>query len=152
MNTLDYIGSKKCLIPFLHEIIKQNIPDLDKCVFGDLFAGAGSFSFFTAPLVKTMVANDLEEYSYIINKALVSCEYTQILQELINKLNEFDGVEGLFYKNFSPNKYSERMFFTPENAKLIDAARQLMEMWFLYREINQKEYHFLLASLLISLD
>jgi adenine-specific DNA-methyltransferase len=152
MNTLGYIGSKKSLIPFLHEKIKEHIPDLDKCVFGDLFAGAGSFSFFTAPLVKTMIANDLEEYSYIINKALISCEYTETVQKLINELNELDGVEGLVFKNFSPNEDCERMFFTSENAKLIDAMRQRIQMWDLYRNINQDEYIFLLASLLVSLD
>jgi len=152
MNTLDYIGSKKSLIPFLHEKIKEHIPYLDKCVFGDLFAGAGNFSFFTAPLVKTMIANDLEEYSYIINKALISCEFTQTLQELINELNKLDGDEGIVYKNFSPNKHCERMFFTPENAKLIDAMRKQLYMWLFYNEINQKEHDFLLASLLVSLD
>jgi adenine-specific DNA-methyltransferase len=152
MNTLDYIGSKKSLIPFLHEKIKEHIPYLDKCVFGDLFAGAGNFSFFTAPLVKTMIANDLEEYSYIINKALISCEFTQTLQELINELNKLDVDEGIVYKNFSPNKHCERMFFTPENAKLIDAMRKQLYMWLFYNEINQKEHDFLLASLLVSLD
>jgi adenine-specific DNA-methyltransferase len=152
MNTLDYIGSKKSLIPFLHEKIKEHIPHLDKCVFGDLFAGAGSFSFFTAPLVKTMVANDLELYSYVINKALISCNYTPTLQKLMDELNKLDGDEGIVYKNFSPNKYCERMFFTPENAKLIDAMRKQLDMWFLYNEINQKEHDFLLASLLVSLD
>ena len=152
MNTLDYIGSKKSLIPFIHEKIKENIPDLDKCVFGDLFAGAGNFSFFTAPLVKTMVANDLELYSYIINRALISCNYTPSLQQRIDELNKLDGVEGIVCQNFSPNKHCERMFFTTENAKLIDAMRQQLEMWLFSDDIDQKEHDFLLASLLVSLD
>ena len=99
-----------------------------------------------------MVANDLELYSYIINRALISCNYTPSLQQRIDELNELDGVEGIVYQNFSPNQCCERMFFTPENAKLIDAMRQQLEMWLLSDDIDQKERDFLLGSLLVSLD
>lgn len=38
---MNYIGSKKKLIPFLKEKIISNVPNSEKMVFCDMFAGTG---------------------------------------------------------------------------------------------------------------
>jgi adenine-specific DNA-methyltransferase len=61
-------------------------------------------------------------------------------------------IEGLIYKNFSPTDNCERMFFTNNNAKKTDAIRQYIQTQYSSNLITEKEYYFLLASLLVSID
>jgi len=61
-------------------------------------------------------------------------------------------VEGLIYENFSPTATCERMFFTNNNAKKADSIRQHLSSVFESGKITEKEFYFLLASLLVSID
>jgi len=91
--------------------------------FLDLFAGTGIISYNFKNICKCVNSNDLEEYSYIICTSLLKCTYSNELQDIINEANLLDPIEGLIYKNFSPNNNCERMFFTNKNAKKIDSIR-----------------------------
>jgi adenine-specific DNA-methyltransferase len=133
-------------------VFKQNIPDMENLTFLDLFAGTGTVGFNIQGYTKTCDANDLELYSYIINFALLKCNYSEELSELIKKCNELDMKEGLIYSNFSPTETCERMFFTNENAKKADAIREFIETEYKENRININQYNFLLASLLVSID
>ena len=152
MNTLNYIGCKHTLFNTLLSVFKQNIPDMENLTFLDLFAGTGTVGFNIQGYTKTCDANDLELYSYIINFALLKCNYSEELSELIKKCNELDMKEGLIYSNFSPTETCERMFFTNENAKKADAIREFIETEYKENRININQYNFLLASLLVSID
>jgi len=152
MNTLNYIGCKHTLFNTLLSVFKQNIPDMENLTFLDLFAGTGTVGFNIQGYTKTCDANDLELYSYIINFALLKCNYSEELSELIKKCNELDIKEGLIYSNFSPTETCERMFFTNENAKKADAIREFIETEYKENRININQYNFLLASLLVSID
>jgi adenine-specific DNA-methyltransferase len=120
--------------------------------FMDLFSGTGVVGFNMLNYFKTCNANDLEYYSYIINYALIQCNYSDNIQQIINICNELEGVEGLIYNNFSPTPTCERMFFINNNAKKTDAIRQYIELGFKSNKITKKEYIFILASLLVSVD
>lgn len=153
MNTLNYIGSKHTLFKTILGICQQNITDMSELSFMDLFAGTGTVGFNMQNHFKSCDANDLETYSYIINYALLKCNYSEKLTDLIKECTKLEGVEGLIYRNYSETDTCERMFFTNENAKKADAIREFIESC--YKEtgcINIAEYYFLLASLLVSID
>lgn len=152
MNTLNYIGSKHTLCPQIIDIISSEIVDLDKKSFMDLFAGTGSISYRFQDLVDKCSANDLEYYSYVINTALIKCNYSDKLQQLIAQCNALEGIEGIVFKNYSTNDTCERMFFTNDNAKKCDAIRTYIDTLRIEDLINEDEYYFLLASLLVVVD
>jgi adenine-specific DNA-methyltransferase len=152
MNTLNYIGSKHTLSPILIDIINNEVPDLNTKHFLDLFAGTGSVGFRFQDLTNKCSANDLEYYSYIINNALIKCCYSSKLQNILDTCNNLEGVNGLIYQNYSENEHCSRMFFTPDNAQKCDAIRIYIEELHTNQEINQNEYYYLLASLIVSMD
>jgi adenine-specific DNA-methyltransferase len=152
MNTLNYIGSKHTLFNTLLSICKDNVPDMKNKTFMDLFSGTGTVGFNMLDIFKNCDANDLEYYSYIINYALLKCNYTENIQKIIETCNNLEMIEGLIYKNFSPTNTCERMFFTNNNAKKTDAIRQYIQTQYSSNLITEKEYYFLLASLLVSID
>ena len=159
MNTLNYIGSKHTLFKTILNVCTENIPQTSNLTFMDLFAGTGTVGFNMQNHFKSVCANDLEYYSFIINCALLNCNYSQKLQNIINDCNAFTDSntilngEDLIYKNYSPNDTSERLFFTNDNAKKCDAIRNHIEKLFKHsKEITKEEYQFLLASLIVSTD
>jgi len=152
MNTLNYIGSKHTLFDTLLFVCKENINDIETKTLMDLFAGTGTVGFNMLKHFKNCDANDLEYYSYIINVALIKCSYTENIQKIINVCNNLALVDGLIYNNFSPTSTCERMFFTNNNARKTDAIRQYIETLHKTSQITENEFHFLLASLLVSID
>jgi len=152
MNTLNYIGSKQTLCPILTNIICSEISELKSLSFLDMFAGTGSVGFRFQEITKICSANDLEYYSFIINNALLKCAYSIKLQEIIDHFNTIEGIDGLIYTNYSENNNCERMFFTSYNARKCDAIRTNIEDLKHTNIINQNEYYFLLASLIVSMD
>ena len=146
--TLNYIGSKKKLLPFIDYVITQNIKE--NGTFGDLFAGTGIVGEYFSNKGFTITANDTEKYSYVINYATLISTYNKNVKTYIDELNELKGVKGLIYKNYSPN--GNRKFFTEENAMIADSIRIRIEELKNDDKINVNEYYFLLASLIQSLD
>jgi len=153
MNTLNYIGSKHTLCKKILDIFQENIPDHREKSLLDLFAGTGTIGFHCLPFFRTISANDWEYYSYIINAALLTVSYTENLERKIEEYNALDRVEGLIYKELAPsNTTDNRMFFTEDNAKKADAIRIHLNREKAEKKIDEKEYLFLLASLLTSID
>lgn len=152
MNTLNYIGSKQTLCPILTDIITQELPNLSSLSFLDMFAGTGSVGFRFQVLTHSCSANDLEYYSFVINSALLKCSYSTKLQKIIDNCNILEGIDGLIYTHYSENTNCERMFFISENARKCDAIRTHIEELKSNNTIEQNEYYFLLASLIVSMD
>jgi len=133
VSSLNYIGAKKQLLPFLDSVITPSLAATD--VFCDLFAGSGIVSCYFANKARFVISNDIEQYSYIINSAFLRTPYTDKLQGIINDINAniasitndtiSDALNtDIIYHNFSPTSSCERMFFTNNNALRIDKARQ----------------------------
>lgn len=152
MNSLNYIGSKRTLFDKILKTCKENIPDLASHTFMDLFAGTGYVGFNMQPYVSNTYANDLEYYSFVINKALHCCNYSEEVAKIISTMNELPGVKGLIYNNFSNHSGCERMFFTNENAMKCDAIRQHIQQIYEAGLCDQPTFYFLVASLLVSID
>ena len=148
--TLNYIGSKKTLLPILNQVITNEIGD--KCnssfTFGDGFSGTGCVGqFFSNTYGCNIQSVDMEKYSCYVNRSMLCIPYSSKLSAIIETLNTITGTSGLITKNYSPN--GNRMYFTVENANKIDGIREYIE---LYNNITMDERVFLLSSLLCSAD
>lgn len=156
MISLNYIGSKKTLKNTIFKVCKDNINNIFEYSFADLFAGTGIVGFninITENFCKNVLSNDLEYYSYIINCALLKSIYSEKINKIIEDLNKItDLKEGLIYKNFSNHQNCERMFFTNKNAKKCDTIRIEINRLLKENIINENEFNFLLASLIVSID
>lgn len=152
---MNYIGSKFRLAGFITDIIRSTVgKDLSKKIFCDLFAGTGIVGRTLKADVKTVIANDLEYYGYVLNKNYIE-NHTEIStkQEYIDKLNKLPLVDdGFIYKNYCLGGGSDRQYFSDYNGKKIDTVRQGIEKWRKTKKINENLYFFLLASLLESAD
>ena len=151
---MNYIGSKYKLSDFLKKSIHAVAgKDLSSKIFCDIFAGTGIVGRTFKSDVKTIIANDFEYYSYILNKNYI--ENNQPLPErekYIEDLNNIKPAEGFVYKNYCLGSGSGRQYFSDENGKKIDSARQQIEVWKKQNKIKDNLYYFLLASLLETAD
>ncbi|GHT34287.1 restriction endonuclease subunit M [Planctomycetales bacterium] len=169
---MNYIGSKYSLLDFLESSIKQVVDDSCK-VFCDLFAGTGAVGTHFKKLGYQIIANDLQYYSYVVNRHYIGNHnpltftglaevvpqnflFNNPMVSVCNYLSNLEGIEGFLYKNYAPTgslaNGTQRQFFTDENAKKCDAIRAKIEQWKENGNINEDEYFFLLTSLIESID
>lgn len=150
---MNYIGSKHKLSSFLKDAIFDTVGnDLSNLVFCDLFAGTGSVGRTFKPIVKQVIANDIEFYSYVLNRNYIGNHQSLMFEERLSFLNNLKESEGFVFHNYSENGNEGRLYFSAENGKKIDAIRQQIEIWKSTDEITEDEYFFLLASLIESAD
>jgi adenine-specific DNA-methyltransferase len=141
---MNYIGSKNKLSPWIFEVIKEEVnKDLKDVIFADIFAGTGQVARYFKKHVKQVIVNDLEEYSFYLNSHYIG--NTEDLEE--PKIN-ISPKSGIITKHFSPGSNFNRMYYTVENAKLIDGIRSEIEDLFEKEKISQKQYYWLMASLI----
>lgn len=153
---MNYIGSKlKLCQHFLPETIKSVCGiDLSQKIFCDIFAGTGIVGRTFKTSVKKVISNDIEYYSYILNKNYIEnhCPLENA-ENLVSELNELSLCEdGFIYKNYCLGGNGERQYFSDENGKKIDSIRIKIEEWKNTGKINKNMYYFLLTSLLESAD
>lgn len=153
---MNYIGSKlKLCQHFLPETIKSVCgADLSQKTFCDIFAGTGIVGRTFKTSVKKVISNDIEYYSYILNKNYIENHRPlKNAENLVSELNELSFcVDGFIYKNYCLGGNGERQYFSDENGKKIDSIRIKIEEWKNNGKINKSMYYFLLASLLESAD
>lgn len=151
---MNYIGSKNKLSPWIQTIISNYVSgDLKDLVFCDLFAGTGIIGRRFKPLVKKVISNDVEFYSYVLLKNYIENHQSLTHQQAyLDRLNALPGKTGFIADQYGENGSANRLFFTEQNAKKIDAARQQIEDWKNQQEISTSLYYFLLTSLLESAD
>lgn len=153
---MNYIGSKlKLCQDFIPKTIKSVCgKDLSNKVFCDLFAGTGIVGRTFKTMVKKVIANDIEYYSYVINKNYIE-NHIEIIdkEEYIKKLNNAKLIkDGFIYKNYCLGGNGERQFFSDYNGMKIDTIRSKIEKWFNEKKIVSNIYYYLLCSLLECAD
>lgn len=150
---MNYIGSKQKLSEFLKSSIYSVVgTQLSDKVFCDLFAGTGVVGRSFKTEVKQVISNDLEYYSFVLNKNYIENHKPLNYQPYLDELNNLMGVNGFIFNEYSENGKAERLYFSENNGKKIDAIRQKIEYWKSTQKINDNLYYFLLASLLESSD
>jgi len=151
-----YLGSKVKLLEQIEEVIKKN--NIEGETFADLFAGTGCVGDYFKGTYR-ILSNDFLYYSYVLNKAKLMNAQEPDFDIFYKKYgqNIFDWLNGrpyvpdetyFVYKNYTP--VGGRMFFTEKNGRQIDGIRKQIELLYQEKSIDDKEYYFLLASLLES--
>ena len=140
-----YIGNKRALLPFLHGVFSRLVTDPARAVFLDPFAGSGSVSRLARMMGFTVAANDWEPYSEVINRCHLG-ETPRSLDSLfrsrgglvsvLGRLNSLPAPpveEQYISRHYAPRDTgsadwrTERLFYTRENALVLDAMRQGIE-------------------------
>jgi len=171
---MNYIGSKLSLLEFLEESIYK-VVDKNCHVFCDLFAGTGIVGSYFKRKGYKIVANDIQYYSYVLNrhyignhKELSFLKLTKKIPDMKNieiknrkkfvcdYLSNLKGRKGFIYKNYcvggTKNKNEERQYFSDGNAMRCDSIRQKIEKWKEEKIVSDDEYYFLITSLVESID
>ena len=152
---MNYIGSKFKLSSWIEdEVIKVVGDDLSEKVFCDIFAGTGIVGRTFKGKVKKVISNDLEHYSYILNKNYIeNIDTITDSKALIHELNTLPLIDnGFIYQHYCMGSGSQRQYFSDENGKKIDTIRTKLNLWKSEQRIDEQVYHFLLASLIESAD
>lgn len=139
---ITYIGNKRLLIGKIEEEVRKIVCELgrEKLVCADLFSGSGIVARMLKKYSSYLIVNDLENYSQIINSCYLSnkkdypereCE--EIRKKIIADC-EKNKIPGIITENYAPEndsniKPGERVFYTHENALLIDTYRTLIDKY-----------------------
>ena len=151
---MNYIGSKNKLSSFLKKSI-HNVAsnDLKDKIFCDIFAGTGAVARSFKTQVKSVISNDMEFYSFVLNKNYIeNHKIIQNSEKYINELEDLSLKNGFIYQNYCIGGGTGRQYFSDENGMKIDTMRMQIAKWHLDNKINDNVYYFLLASLLESAD
>ncbi len=161
-----YIGNKRALLPFLSNVF-DTFPLGNKTVFTDPFSGSGAVSRLGKMKGFEVHSNDWEYYSYIVNSCYIGINQNETYDLFKDRggiktvFKEFESLNNSFTpyisKHYAPKDtesadyFTERLFYTRENALFIDRARTLIEEMYPENNIDivqRKEKSILLASLL----
>ena len=137
---ITYLGNKRSLIGYIENEVKQ-IAELlhkDKLVCADLFSGSGVVARLLKGYSSQLIVNDLEDYSRVINSCYLSNkkDYPARLcseyRKKILALAEEKKLAGIITKNYAPKndkkiQKGERVFYTHQNALLLDTYRTLID-------------------------
>lgn len=150
---MNYIGSKHKLSNFIFETVSEICGnELSQKTFCDLFAGTGIVGRNFKPFAKQVVSNDVEYYSFVLNRNYIGNHIAFDFEDFIDELNSLHGKKGFIFENYSEGGKAGRNYFTLENGQKIDAVRIQIEEWKKASKITEDVYFFLLASLLESAD
>lgn len=125
-----------------------------KMKVSDIFAGTGIVGRTFKTSVKKVISNDIEYYSYVLNKNYIeNHKPLENKNELIEELNSMPLInDGFIYKHYCLGGNGKRQYFSDENGKRIDTMRTAIENWKENGRISDNLYYFLLCSLLECAD
>lgn len=152
-----YLGSKIKLLSAIEQVIQEN--EIEGNSFADLFAGTGCVGDHFKDRYQ-IISNDFLYYSYVMNNAKLYNARVPLFNGVKKKtgMDVFSWLNSLifepddsffFYHNYTP--VGNRMFFTESNGIKIDGIRQKIEEIYDLGWIDEKEYYFLLASMMESI-
>lgn len=137
---ITYLGNKRALIKNIEIEVCSILKELkqEKVVCADIFSGSGIVARMLKQYSSLLIVNDLENYSTLINSCYLTNESDypkktcdEIRSELINACSK-KKISGIISKNYAPKdnqniQKGERVFYTQENALLIDTYRSLID-------------------------
>lgn len=163
---MNYIGSKLSLIDFITNTIISTVSEKEKNIkptemtMADLFAGTGVVGIAFKKKGLDIIANDIQAYSYVLNKHYIENTHKVLdrkkCNDLLQQLKSLTGEQGFIYNNYSlggtQGSDNERMYFTDDNALKCDAIRSEIEQLYKKGQISSSEYYYALACLLKAID
>lgn len=148
-----YLGSKTLLVEQIYTLVG---PQPDGSVFCDPFGGIGTVGRYMKQQGLQVLSGDLLHFAHYFQKALIQLDMPPSFPKLIA---ESDGDVELYLNRLVTlhgwliEEYCEkRNFFTPDNAKHIQACINTIWHWRASHCIDEDEYAFLIASLIQSMD
>lgn len=137
---ITYLGNKRSLLGKIEQEICKIKKQMGKSriVCADLFSGSGIVSRMMKKHSAKLIVNDLENYSYLINSCYLSNKsdfpkerYDQLARNIKAQCAK-EKIAGIITKNYAPQddnniQKGERVFYTHQNALLIDTYRTLID-------------------------
>ena len=137
---ITYLGNKRRLLEHIEKEILLIAEKLNcqKLVCADLFSGSGIVARMLKKYSSNLIVNDLENYSavingcYLINKKDFPVQEYSALKNKIEELCFIEKIPGIISQNYAPKndkdiQKGERVFYTQQNALLIDTYRKLID-------------------------
>lgn len=137
---ITYLGNKRRLLEHIEKEILLIAEKLNcqKLVCADLFSGSGIVARMLKKYSSNLIVNDLENYSavingcYLINKKDFPAQEYSALKSKIEELCSIEKIPGIISQNYAPQndkdiQKGERVFYTRQNALLIDTYRKLID-------------------------
>ena len=142
-----YIGCKTKLVDWIFNLINEQTHDVHS--FCDIFAGTGVVAHRALQTYERVVVNDFLHSNNVMYRAFFApTEWSEErVQTIINEFNDINPTkigENYFSKNFG-GKY-----FYHDTAKIVGYIRGRLQS--LQKNLTDKEYAVLLASLIYSID
>lgn len=150
---MNYIGSKHSLLSFLHDTISKvtGFKEGDEFTFADLFAGTGAVGASYRKKGCNVISNDIQYYSYVLNRHYIENTLSPD-NELLEYMNNLNGIKGFIYNNYCKGSGSGRNYFTDFNGMRCDAMRSELERLYREKKISSSLYFHFLASIINSID
>ena len=149
-----YIGNKTRLLPFILRTLEKE--GIGAGVVHDAFAGTASVGRALKENGWQVYGSDLLMSSYVFQRAYVVADCADsALAEMALALSHATARESFISRHFSPAggaTSAGRMYFTPENAARIDAAREELESRRKSGDVNEDAYYLLLAAIIEGAD
>lgn len=143
---IKYIGSKLKIIPYIQAMIE----DLDVHTVLDGFSGTTRVSQALAQLGYDVTSNDISYWSECFARCYLLHEKDEkYYQEIIDRLNKLDGIDGWFTENYGGDEEMiVKMPFQKKNTRKLDAIRQEIDRL----NLNENDKSVILTSLILALD
>ncbi len=152
---ITYLGNKRSLLDFIGtgvELVRKDLKK-EKLNIVDIFSGSGIVARYLKKYANLLITNDLESYSYTLNKCYLAnkseldldklvSDYNYLKEQLNNELTEGFISELYAPKDTNNIQKGERVFFTKRNAMYIDTCRKLIA------NLPQEEQAYFIAPLL----
>lgn len=149
---ITYLGNKRKLLKNILIEVQSILKEMgvEKAVICDLFSGSGVVARMLKQYSSRLYTNDLEEYSRVINDCYLANKEDfneEFYYKLLSEIESKELIEGVITKNYSPKddsniKEGERVFYTHENAMIIDTIRKAID------DVPESYKKFFLAPLL----
>lgn len=150
-----YLGNKRVLLEEMDDFLHRHGVRGD--VMLDVFSGTTTVARHFRSKGWTVHANDLMASSYVRQRAFLSLAKEPALpcwslEKTVEELNNVAPRRGLFTRQFSSGGRTGRLYFTGENAQVLDGAWVQLLSWARDGEVDEDGFYLLLAIITEAAD
>jgi len=150
-----FIGNKESILNEINKLIESKKLFCDNHILFDAFSGTAAVGNHFKSKFK-IIANDYLHFSYVYSHGRLNNARHAFRKLNLDPFEYFNniqkGTHDYITENYSPLGQMKRMYFSSENALLIDFIRIKIEEWKKSQLISDREYYYLIACLLESVS